>query len=551
MILVVNFGGQYAHLIARRVRELGVKSELVPPQISPDIIKKLKADAIILSGSPYSCYEKKAPKIKQEIYNLGIPILGICYGQQLIAYQLKGKVTSHEKKQFGKEKLDINSSPLFKGLKSPQTVWFSHGDQVDIVPTGFKIIASSKNAKVAAMENPSKKIFGIQFHAEVTHTPNGQIILSNFLFNVAGSKKDWSIKKVRENIVKEIKQKVGSKRILMAISGGVDSLVAAVLIKEAIGKNLKLLFIDTGLLRNYDTEDLKKAVRSTNLKNLKIVDASSRFLKALKGITDPEEKRKKIARIYFQILEEEAKKIKGVKFLGQGTIYPDRIESAQPTKHADKIKSHHNVTSPAGLKLELIEPLADLYKDEVRSIGKLLNIPQEFLQRHPFPGPGLAIRILGEVTEERLTILRQVDEIFIAELKKSGVIYNKEVSRSSTSLRSLSRKNEISNLKEVSLRSTSLRSSSRKKGTSDLKVGQALAALLPVKSVGVMGDSRTYSYIVSLRSVDTQDFMTADWSKIPYDILEKISTRIVNEVRGVNRVLYDITQKPPATIEYE
>lgn len=506
MLIVINFGGQYAHLIARRVRELGVKSVLVSPEISPIEIQNLNPDAIILSGSPYSCYQKEAPKISTKVYDLGIPILGICYGQQLMAYQLKGKVSSHQQKQFGKVDLKINSSPLFKDLKSPQTVWFSHGDQVDIVPPGFKIIASSKNAKVAAMEYPSRKIFGIQFHTEVTHTPNGMQILSNFLFGIAKSKEDWSIKKVKFDIIENIHQKVGNDKVLMAISGGVDSLVAAKLIKEAIGENLHLLFIDTGLLRSYDLADLKSTTNAAKFKKIIIADAREKFLKALIGIVDPEEKRRAIAKLYFEILEAEAKKIKGVKFLGQGTIYPDRIESAQPTDHADKIKSHHNVTLPAGLKLELVEPLADLYKDEVRSIGKLFNIPQEFLQRHPFPGPGLAIRILGEVTEERLDILKKVDEIFIFELKSSG-IYN--------------------------------------------KVGQALAALLPVKSVGVMGDSRTYSYIVSLRSVDTSDFMTADWSKIPYDILEKISSRIVNEVRGVNRVLYDITQKPPSTIEYE
>lgn len=506
MVLVFNFGGQYAHLIARKIRELGVKSELITPNISSSQIKKLKPEAIILSGSPFSVYQKGAPKIDSQIYELNLPILGICYGQQLMAHQLKGKVSKHSQKQFGKEFLNFRKSKLFEGIKNPQAVWFSHGDQVDIVPAGFKIIASSKNAEIAAMENPSKKIFGIQFHAEVTHTPKGMQVLSNFLFEIAKSKKDWSIKKNKENIIKDIQQKVGTDKVLMAISGGVDSLVAATLIKEAVGENLHLVFIDTGLLRGYDLADLKSVTNAAKFKKTIIAYAKARFLKVLNGVVDPEEKRKAIAKAYFETLEAEAKKIKGVRFLGQGTIYPDRIESAQPTYHADKIKSHHNVTLPAGLKLELVEPLADLYKDEVRSIGKLLDIPQEFLQRHPFPGPGLAIRILGEVTEDRLNTLKKVDEIFISELKSSGTY---------------------------------------------IKVGQALAALLPVKSVGVMGDSRTYSYIVSLRSVDTSDFMTADWSKIPYEVLEKISSRIVNEVRGVNRVVYDITQKPPATIEYE
>ncbi|MBI3443517.1 glutamine-hydrolyzing GMP synthase [Candidatus Woesebacteria bacterium] len=506
MILVFNFGGQYAHLIARRVRDLGVKSELVQPDIKPQEVKKLKPQALIFSGSPYSCYEKDAPKADIKIYDLEIPILGICYGHQLIAYQLGGKVSSNIKKQFGKELLGVSKSTLFGGLTSSQTVWFSHGDHVDKLPTGFKIIGSTKNAKIAAMENTAKKFFAIQFHPEVTHTPGGTQILSNFLFKIARVKRDWDLKEVKGEIIKKLKTQIKNSNVLMAVSGGVDSTVAATLIKVATPKNLYLVFIDTGLLRSYDLADLKKVSEAVKFKNFKTVDATKKFLSTLKGVVDPEEKRKRIAKLYFEILEEEARKIQGVKFLGQGTIYPDRIESAATSKHADKIKSHHNVTLPDGLKLKVIEPLADLYKDEVRKIGVLLKIPVEFVNRHPFPGPGLAIRIVGEVTAERLKILQEVDKIFIWELKSNNIY------------------------KEVN---------------------QAFAALLPVKSVGVMGDSRTYSYIVSLRSVDTQDFMTADWSKIPYDVLEKISSRIVNEVRGVNRVVYDITQKPPATIEYE
>lgn len=506
MVVVFNFGGQFAHLIARRIRDLGVSSVLVDAKTSAEEIKKLNPKAIIFSGSPHSCYEKNAPAADTKVYDLNIPILGICYGQQLMAYQLGGKVSSHEKKQFGKENLKIEKSLLFEGLKSPQVVWFSHGDHVDNLPKGFKPIGSTDNAKIAAMENTQKKIYAIQFHPEVTHTQNGTQILSNFLFKIAKVKKDWDLSKVKEEIINDLKKKIGKEKVLMAVSGGVDSTVAATLIKEANPNYLHLVFIDTGLLRSYDLPDLKKVARAVNFQNFKIVDANKKFLSALKGVVDPEEKRKAIAKLYFEILEEEAGKIKNVKFLGQGTIYPDRIESAQPTKHADKIKSHHNVTLPEGMRLEVLEPVADLYKDEVRKIGKLLKIPTEFLQRHPFPGPGLSIRVLGEVTEERLNILRQVDEIFIAELKTNNIY---------------------------------------------TKVGQAFAALLPVKSVGVMGDARTYSYIVSLRSVDTTDFMTADWSKIPHEILEKVSSRITNEVRGVNRVVYDITQKPPATIEYE
>lgn len=513
MVGIINFGGQYAHLIARRVRELGVKSQLVSPATKFSSVQAMNCDALILSGSPYSAYDKKAPKIDKKIYDLNIPILGICYGQQLMAIDLKGKVKQKDVKQFGKENLKIKKSPIFSNLSTNQTVWFSHGDQVDKLPKGFTSIASTKNAKYASIQNLKKNYFGIQFHPEVTHTPNGMTILSNFLFKVARANKDWNLKKVKDKIVKDLKEQISGGKVLMALSGGVDSLVAATLIKKAVGNNLYSVFIDTGLLRNYDLDDLKAVVKKTGIKKLRVVSTQDKFIKALKGTVDPEKKRKIIAKLYFLILEKEAKKIDNasaafdaVKFLGQGTIYPDRIESAQPSEHADKIKSHHNVTLPLGLKLKVIEPLAELYKDEVRKLGRLLKIPQFFLLRHPFPGPGLAIRILGEVNEERLSITKEVDEIFINELKIAGLYF---------------------------------------------KVGQSFAALLPVKSVGVMGDVRTYSYIVTLRSINTEDFMTADWSKIPNVLLEKISSRIVNEVRGVNRVVYDITQKPPATIEYE
>lgn len=506
MVAVFNFGGQYAHLIARRIRDLGVKSELIRPSISANTLLKLGPQALIFSGSPFSCYQKNAPKVEHEIYDLGLPILGICYGHQLLAYQLGGKVVPYTKKQFGKETVSITKSPLFEGLKGAQIVWFSHGDQIEKLPQDFEVIGSTKNAKVAAIQNLKKNFFGIQFHAEVTHTENGHKILSNFLFGIAKAKKDWNLIKISGRLITRLKKQIGTESVVMAISGGVDSLVAATLIKAAIGKNLHLIFIDTGLLRKNETDEVKEIVRACKLGHLTIVKAGSRFLKILEGVVEPEEKRQKIAKLYFEIFEEEAKKIGQVKFLGQGTIYPDRIESAKTSKHADKIKSHHNVTLPRGLTLKIVEPLSDFYKDEVRKIGQILKIPQRFLARHPFPGPALAIRILGEITQERLAILREADHIFIAELKRAS-IYN--------------------------------------------KVGQAFAALLPLKSVGVMGDARTYSYIISLRSVDTVDFMTADWSKIPSPVLEEVASRIVNEIRGVNRVVYDITQKPPATIEYE
>jgi len=506
MVTVINFGGQYAHLIARRIRELGVKSELLPAETSAKEIKKLSPDAIIFSGSPHSCLERNAPKPDPQIYKLNIPILGICYGHQLMGLQLSGKVKSAKVKQYGKENLQIKESPLFEGLKNPQTVWFSHGDQVESLPIGFKVIASTKNAGIAAMEDTLRKFYSVQFHPEVTHTVNGIKVLTNFLFKIAGSKKDWDLPKIKNQILKEIKTEIGRQKVIMALSGGVDSLVAATLCQQAIGKNLFCILIDTGLLRENEVEEVKQIAKTTELTNFNVISEKNRFINNLSGITDPEEKRRKIAGLYFKVFEEQAKKIGNIMYLTQGTIYPDRVESASTSKHADKIKSHHNVTLPSGLKLKIVEPLKDLYKDEVRLIGKMLALPEEFVARHPFPGPALAIRILGEVTDERLSILKKADLIFIEELKNFNV-YN--------------------------------------------KVGQAFAALIPVKTVGVMGDSRTYSYIIALRSVDTLDFMTADWSKLPQELLEKVSTRIVNEIAGVNRVLYDITQKPPATIEYE
>jgi len=510
MLLVINFGSQYLHLISKRVRELGVYSEIVPYNISLKEIKRLKPAGIILSGGPSSVYDKKAPISKRGLLELGIPVLGICYGQQLIGKQLNGKVVPNKIKEYGKKILKIkNKCILFKSLKGKEIVWMSHGDAVEELPKGFVGLASTDSCKNAAIGNFEKNIYGVQFHPEVSHTVNGNKILNNFVFGICKAKKDFNVKDLAKRLVKEIKQKVGKDHVIMGISGGVDSTVAATLINKAIGRRLHGIFIDHGLIRKNEMMIVKQRYDKIGL-NVKYVDASDVFLSKLNGIVDPEEKRKIIAKTFIEVFEKEAKlleeKYEKIKFLGQGTIYPDRIESAQPSKEADKIKSHHNVVLPKKMKLKVLEPIREFYKDGVRKLGKELKIPKELLYRHPFPGPGLGVRILGEVTAERVKILQEADHIFILELKKNK-LYD--------------------------------------------KVWQAFAALLPVKTVGVMGDSRTYEYIISLRAVTSLDAMTADWAKLPNSFLEKVSNRIINEVKGVNRVVYDISQKPPATIEYE
>ena len=512
MILVLNFGGQYAHLIARRVRELGVYSEILPCDVSLREIGKLKPDGIILSGGPASVYEHNAPTMDRRTLDLGIPIIGICYGLQLIGKFVGGEVLGGKLKEFGKKEIKVKrNGKLLKGLSKKEQVWMSHGDLVTELPKDFEVLASTDTCKIAAFENNNKKLYGIQFHAEVAHTPKGNQILKNFVFGICKAKKDWHIKNLSKKLIKEIKKEVGKNSVIMGASGGVDSTVAASLIHKSIGNKLYCVFVDHGLIRKGEAEEVKNFFeKKLKFKHFYFVDASQIFLEKLMGITEPEEKRKIIGHTFIEVFENKVmeleKKHSTIKFLGQGTIYPDRIESAQPTKYASKIKSHHNITLPEKMKLKVIEPLKEFYKDEVRKLGKELKIPDEILQRHPFPGPGLAIRILGEVTEERLRILRESDYIFIEELKKSK-FYD--------------------------------------------KTWQAFAALLPVKSVGVMGDARTYEYIISLRAVTSLDAMTADWAKLPNELLEKISTRIINEVRGVNRIVYDISQKPPATIEYE
>ena len=515
MIAVLNFGGQTCHLIARRVRELGVYSEVLPFDVSPEKVMELKPDGIILSGGPSSVYEKDAPIIKKEILELGIPVLGICYGLQLIAKILGGNVEKGNLKEFGKKEITVEKNGLLlkglNGLNKKEQVWMSHGDLVTSLPKDFDILASTDTCKYAAVESRKRNIFGIQFHAEVAHTLKGTQILRNFVFDVCKAKKDWDIKNISEKLVDEIKDEVKSDGVIMGVSGGVDSTVAATLLHKAIDGNLYCVFVDNGLIRKREADEVRDFFENKlHFRHFYFIDASKIFLDRLKGITEPEQKRKIIGHTFIEVfekkVEELSRKFKDIKFLGQGTIYPDRIESAQPNKNASKIKSHHNLTLPEKMNLKIIEPLKEFYKDEVRQLGKELQIPDEIIERHPFPGPGLAIRILGEVTDERLRILRDADFIFIEELKKSGQYK---------------------------------------------KIWQALAALLPVKSVGVMGDARTYEYIISLRAVTSLDAMTADWARIPYEILERISNRIINEVKGVNRVVYDISQKPPATIEYE
>lgn len=509
-VLVLNFGSQYAHLIARRVRELGAYSEIMPHDATVEEIAAKKPLALILSGGPSSVYEPQAPKCDAQIFSLGVPALGICYGHQLMAQELGGSVEGGHKKEFGKAVLRVNGAPtpLFQGLQEEEAVWFSHGDEVKLLPKGFQKTASTETCENAAMADEQKKLYGIQFHPEVMHTPCGKRVLSNFLCEIAKIEPAWRVDKNIGGKIEELQKQVGGEKAIIGVSGGIDSLVAATLLHKGIGSQLHCVFIDHGLLRKNEAMEVLSVLNKQGFANVHFVDASKDFLGALAGVTDPEEKRKIIGHKFIEVFEKAAREVEEsehIRFFAQGTIYPDRIESAQASKQAAKIKSHHNLTLPEKMNFQVIEPLAEYYKDEVRSLGRALGLSPEEVGRHPFPGPGLAIRILGEITDERLRILREADFIFIEELKRSN-FYD--------------------------------------------KVGQAFAALLPVKSVGVMGDARTYEYMIALRCVDTSDFMTADWSKLPHELLEKVSNRIVNEVRGVNRVLYDVTQKPPGTIEY-
>ncbi len=511
MIIILNFGSQFAHLIARRVRDLGVKAEIVPYDIAPAEVAKLAPEGIILSGGPASVLEKGSPRPKRGIFDLGIPVLGICYGHQLMANMLGGTVVAGKEREFGKEELLVNTkSGILASLKGRETVWFSHGDQVQKLPPGFMPLASTKTCRYAASMRKKDNLYSIQFHPEVTHTKNGTKILTNFMFGVCRAKKDWKIDSVTKCLITDIKETVGKREhVAVGISGGVDSLVAATLIHRAIGNRLHAVFVDTGLLRKNEVGEVAEFLKKHGFKRLHVIDASKLFLSRLKGVTDPEKKRKIIGHTFIEVFEKALRReLKGhpVAYLAQGTIYPDRIESAATSGTASKIKSHHNVTLPEKLNFKILEPIRDLYKDEVRKVGLSLGLPPALIWRHPFPGPGLAIRIVGEVTPLRLHVLREADAVYMNVLKEHGEYE---------------------------------------------KIWQAFAALLPLKVVGVMGDARTYEYVIALRAVDSIDGMSADWHKMPTELLEQISGAIVGKVRGVNRVLYDVTQKPPATIEYE
>ncbi|TDM00279.1 MAG: GMP synthase (glutamine-hydrolyzing) [Flavobacteriaceae bacterium] len=506
-IIILDFGSQYNQLIARRVREMGVYAEILPFRTSIEEIKQKNPSGIILSGGPSSVYAENAYHVDPKVFELGIPILGICYGMQLTAHLLGGKVQRGEKGQYGKTSFSHqNNSDLFKEVPTSSTVWMSRFDQVITPPSGFEIIGMADGV-ISAIADRQKKIFAVQFHPEVTHSEFGDRILLNFVENLCLSPKNWKLDDYISTTVSDIKEKVGDKKVILGLSGGVDSSVAAILIHKAIGDQLTCIFVDTGLLRLNEGDKVMQAYGENFKVNIKRVDASGQFMDALKGISDPEEKRKIIGREFVQVFDAQAKQMTDASFLAQGTIYPDVIESVSVHGPSATIKSHHNVGGlPKEMNLQLLEPLRELFKDEVRKVGVSLGIAPELVYRHPFPGPGLGIRILGEVSQEKVEILQKADDIFIQELYKND-LYD--------------------------------------------KVSQAFVVLLPVKSVGVMGDERTYEYTAVVRSANTIDFMTATWSKLPYEFLETVSSRIINEVKGINRVTYDISSKPPATIEWE
>ena len=510
-ILILDFGSQVTQLIARRIREAHIYCEIHPYNISLDKIKSFNPRGIILSGGPSSVYDKKAPLPDPEIFSLGVPVLGICYGLQLIALQFKGLVDKAAHREYGRSELAVlNDEDLFNGLRLKcrlLTVWMSHGDRIEKIPEGFEIIAQTDNAPVAAIRNKHSRIYAIQFHPEVAHTDQGKEILRNFLFKICKVQPLWTPLNFVESQIEKIRQDVGGKKVLCGLSGGVDSSVAALLIHKAIGDRLTCVFVNNGLLRLNEADDVISTFSEHFKINLVYADAEDRFLKALQGVSDPETKRKIIGNMFISVFEEEASKLGAFDFLAQGTLYPDVIESISFKGPSATIKSHHNVGGlPDKMQFRLIEPLRELFKDEVREVGFQLGLDEKILHRHPFPGPGLGIRVLGDITREKLDILRKADHIAIQELHNNG-LYR--------------------------------------------EIWQAFCVLLPVRSVGVMGDERTYENTIVFRAVTSVDGMTADWARVPYDILGKISNRIINEVKGVNRVTYDISSKPPATIEWE